>query len=109
MKIETQLSPIDLLDKTQEIEKRLGRQRIIRWGPRTIDIDILLLDNSSYSDERLTIPHIDMTNRSFVLIPLKDVYSQETLFMESIDHLIMKTGNKEEVWKSQEDWEMYYG
>lgn len=104
IKIETDLSPLELLDVTQNIENRLGRKRIIHWGPRTIDIDILLLGSEEISSERLTLPHAEIKKRSFVLIPLKDVYEKDSLFHNTLDELIEKTGNKMDVWKSKESW-----
>lgn len=73
LRIETDLNPLDLLDKTQEIENRLGRKRIIRWGPRTIDIDILLYNQEIISFPRLIIPHGEMHKRLFVLVPLNEI------------------------------------
>lgn len=70
---ETLLSPFALLKKLNEIESRLGRKREIHWGPRTIDLDIIYYDDLVMDTERLTIPHIDMANRDFVLKPLLDV------------------------------------
>lgn len=104
IKIETSLSPIDLLNTTQKIELELGRERLIRWGPRTIDIDLILMEGVTYQDERLTIPHIEIVKRSFVLIPLKDVYEKTELFGKNLEQLINETGNQEEVWKSRESW-----
>lgn len=104
IKIDTSLEPLELLNQTQQIEKRLGRERLIHWGPRTIDIDILLMEGLTLSSKRLTIPHPEIEKRSFVLIPLKDVYTQSLLFGQTIDHLIDQTGNKEDVWTSKESW-----
>lgn len=72
-KTETLLEPFDLLKKLNEIEARLGRERLIHWGPRTIDLDIIYFDDMVIDSERLTIPHIDMANREFVLKPLAEV------------------------------------
>ena len=69
----TQLSPVDLLRQTQSIEKKLGRTKTIRNGPRTIDIDILLYDQEKISTPPLTIPHPRMWEREFVLGPLKEI------------------------------------
>jgi len=66
-------TPESLLDITMEVEKKLYRKRERRWGPRTIDIDILLFGTTGYKSDRLTIPHYDMKNRSFVLIPLLEI------------------------------------
>lgn len=73
LEIETELSPLDLLDVCQQIENDLGRKRIVHWGPRTVDIDILTYDNREYKDERLTLPHPRMEERAFVLAPLREI------------------------------------
>ncbi|MGY3777069.1 2-amino-4-hydroxy-6-hydroxymethyldihydropteridine diphosphokinase [Isobaculum melis] len=109
LRIETALSPLDLLNKTQQIEQELGRVRTIHWGPRTIDIDLLLLGDTTLTSERLILPHKEITKRSFVLIPLADVYVNQTLFGQSLPELIEATGNQQEVWKSKESWESING
>lgn len=63
------LAPSSLLEKCQSIENELGRERKERWGPRTIDIDILTLDQLQYQDEFLKIPHPGIKDRLFVLEP----------------------------------------
>ncbi|NNJ98130.1 MAG: 2-amino-4-hydroxy-6-hydroxymethyldihydropteridine diphosphokinase [Gammaproteobacteria bacterium] len=73
VKIETQLGPHELLDHLQQIEQAQGRERKQRWGPRTIDLDILLFDDRYIKDERLTLPHPGISQRSFVLYPLHNV------------------------------------
>lgn len=71
--IKTSLSPFALLEVTQQIEQQLGRKRGIRWGPRTLDLDILLYNHENIETERLTIPHPRMTERAFVLVPLFEI------------------------------------
>lgn len=71
--LNTQLSPIALLDALQAIEQTHRRVRIQHWGPRTLDLDILLIDNQTINSERLTVPHPFMTQRNFVLYPLADI------------------------------------
>lgn len=71
--IETDLAPDDLLDLTQSIERDLGRTREVRWGPRTIDIDILLYADQTLQTARLTVPHPEMMRRRFVLEPLAEI------------------------------------
>lgn len=71
--IQTNLKPLELLQVLMNVEKRLGRVRTRRWGPRTIDIDILLYDKEQIKHPDLIIPHPHMKNRAFVLIPLKEI------------------------------------
>ncbi|MEK4563191.1 2-amino-4-hydroxy-6-hydroxymethyldihydropteridine diphosphokinase [Alkalihalobacillus sp. FSL R5-0424] len=71
--LNTTLSPFELLAETQQIENQLGRKREIRWGPRTIDLDILLYDQENMKMESLTLPHPRMWQRSFVIIPLLEL------------------------------------
>jgi 2-amino-4-hydroxy-6-hydroxymethyldihydropteridine diphosphokinase len=69
--LDTTLTPLALLDNTQEIERQQGRVRKAeRWGPRTLDLDIMLYGNDTIENERLTIPHYDMKHRMFMLWPL---------------------------------------
>jgi len=73
-KIDTHLSPLALLDALQEIEQSQGRERKEeRWGPRTLDLDILLYADQVIDDQRLTIPHYGMQDREFVLYPLFEI------------------------------------
>lgn len=70
----TGLSPLALLDELQRIEAETGRDRSgERWGPRTLDLDLLLYDDVRRHDERLTLPHPGVTERAFVLVPLADI------------------------------------
>lgn len=71
--VETLYSPYELLETLHSIEDRAGRKRTIRWGPRTLDLDIVLFDDMVISDSTLTIPHIEMHKRAFVLIPLNQI------------------------------------
>ncbi|TKI08798.1 2-amino-4-hydroxy-6-hydroxymethyldihydropteridine diphosphokinase [Martelella alba] len=72
--LDTRLAPETLLDHTQDIERRQGRVRKAnRWGPRTLDLDILLFGDRQQRTERLTLPHYDMKNREFVLYPLAEL------------------------------------
>ncbi|MEH7236362.1 2-amino-4-hydroxy-6-hydroxymethyldihydropteridine diphosphokinase [Bacillus sp. JJ1562] len=73
IKVNTDLSPIDLLQVLQKIELESGRERKIRWGPRTLDLDILLYDHENIETERLIVPHPRMTERAFVLVPLAEI------------------------------------
>lgn len=78
--LNTDLSPIELLDQLQAIENKQGRLRTSeRWGPRTLDLDILLYDNEQIETERLSIPHSGIYDRAFVLYPLYDCVSDLVL------------------------------
>lgn len=70
MKIRTLLTPHELLERLHEIEQEAKRERVVRWGPRTLDLDILLYDDLILDEEELHIPHIEMCKRDFVLKPL---------------------------------------
>jgi 2-amino-4-hydroxy-6-hydroxymethyldihydropteridine diphosphokinase len=71
--VETELDPYGLLAAAQACEQHAGRERRERWGPRTLDVDVLLYDEVQTDDPALTIPHPRMWERGFVLAPLRDV------------------------------------
>ncbi len=71
--VETLYSPHELLELLHNIEDKAGRKRTIKWGPRTLDLDIVLFDDVIISDGTLTIPHAEMQNRFFVLEPLTEI------------------------------------
>ena len=71
--LQTDLSALELLEVCQDIEGELNRKREIRWGPRTIDLDILLFNHDNMKTERLIIPHPRMHERAFVLVPLLEL------------------------------------
>lgn len=71
--LSTSLAPLDLLDRLLAIEQANGRVRRERWGPRTLDLDLLLHGDSVLDDPRLTLPHPRMLERAFVLAPLADL------------------------------------
>jgi len=73
IKIETDLEAPDLLRSLKTIESQLGRLKTFRWGPRTIDLDILLFDQEELQTEELTIPHPFIQERQFVLVPLVEI------------------------------------
>lgn len=74
VELETDLAPEALLDNTQRIELQQGRVRKEeRWGPRTLDLDIMLFGDQVLNTERLTLPHYDMHNRGFMLWPLAEI------------------------------------
>jgi 2-amino-4-hydroxy-6-hydroxymethyldihydropteridine diphosphokinase len=73
VRLSTTLTPNDLLEVCLNTEKQMGRVREVRWGPRNIDIDILLYDNLSIAAEKLTLPHPRMLERAFVMLPLAEI------------------------------------
>jgi len=74
--VETGLSAMRLLDALQDIENRHGRERNQHWGPRTLDLDILLYGDTEIDDDRLTVPHAGLCEREFVLYPLFEIAPQ---------------------------------
>lgn len=73
VELETELSAHVLLDYLQGIENEQGRMREKKWGARTLDLDILLYGDESIQDDRLHIPHVEMSQRGFVLFPLSEI------------------------------------
>ncbi|MCM3360223.1 2-amino-4-hydroxy-6-hydroxymethyldihydropteridine diphosphokinase [Psychrobacillus sp. FSL K6-4046] len=73
VELKTLFTPHELLGKCNEIEDLLGRKRIVRWGPRTVDLDILLYNEENMKTEDLIIPHPRMAERGFVLVPLMEL------------------------------------
>ena len=92
--IETSLSPVELLDCCQFIEQELGRVRLIKWGPRVIDVDILLFEDETINTERLTIPHPFMTERDFVMIPLCEIAKDLKIDGITVETIIQKFDQK---------------
>ena len=73
MQIQTLLTPQELLEELHRIEAAANRERLVHWGPRTLDLDIVFYDKLVYESEDLIIPHVDMENRYFVLKPLSEL------------------------------------
>jgi len=90
----TSLTPIDLLRQLQTIENHLGRLKDIHWGPRTIDIDILLFGSVEVHLPELDIPHPRMFERAFVLVPLRDIINEGKIDGTDIDELLNKCSDK---------------
>lgn len=77
--VATELSPLALLRFCQSVETRLGRRRDQRWGPRTVDIDLLLFDGARMASEVLTLPHPWLHRRRFVLVPLAEIADRKSV------------------------------
>lgn len=71
--LDTLYSPLELLFRLQEEEKEAGRERTVRWGPRTLDLDIIYYDDLILERDHLRIPHLEMSKRDFVLLPLSEI------------------------------------
>lgn len=101
LEIQTPLSAPELLEKILWIEKKLGRVREEKYGPRIIDIDILLFNNDSINEPGLTIPHPEMQNRRFALSPLAEIAPGlvHPLFNKTINELLEICPDKLEVRK----------
>lgn len=90
LKLRTLLTPEELLDRLHELEQAAHRERIVHWGPRTLDLDILLYDQMIIDTPVLHVPHIDMENRDFVLIPLTKLapYYRHPVLNKTISQLL---------------------
>ena len=73
IQVKTLLTPWELLELLHQIEQRAGRERLVHWGPRTLDLDIIFYDDWVVDTKELQIPHPDMQNRDFVLKPLAEL------------------------------------
>ncbi|MDR3156459.1 MAG: 2-amino-4-hydroxy-6-hydroxymethyldihydropteridine diphosphokinase [Lactobacillales bacterium] len=102
--ISTCFTPQELLSCLQRIEKKMGRVRKERWGPRTIDLDILLYEDKEVKEDYLQIPHVELTKRAFVLVPLNEVYMEPLLLGKEISEWIRETNDFENVWLAEESW-----
>lgn len=99
----TAMTPEELLKHTQYIELQLGRTREVRWGPRVIDIDILLYNNIRMNTEQLVIPHPRMAERAFVLVPLAEIEPNLVLpgSGDQIERLVQSVGKEGvHLWKT---------
>jgi 2-amino-4-hydroxy-6-hydroxymethyldihydropteridine diphosphokinase len=74
--VETELQPLEFLQAIRNVERKIGREKTFKWGPRIIDIDILLYGDTCLTEESLEIPHPEMHKRAFVLTPLAEIAPQ---------------------------------
>ena len=98
LKIQTLKSPEELLDTTMAIEQEAHRERIVHWGPRTLDIDILFYDDAIIHTKRLTVPHIEIPKRTFVLEPLAAIapYYMHPVLHTSVLELLQRLEAQED-------------
>lgn len=94
LEIETLLEPEELLDALHDMEDAAGRVRVRRWGPRTLDIDIIFYDKLIYESDNVVIPHPDMQNRDFVLDPLSTLapYYRHPILGKTVMQLYQELG-----------------
>ncbi|MDQ0220874.1 2-amino-4-hydroxy-6-hydroxymethyldihydropteridine diphosphokinase [Peribacillus cavernae] len=103
LKVKTSYGPEELLGKCLKVEQILGRKREIHWGPRTLDLDILLYNHENIETENLSVPHPRMLERAFVIIPLLELDpdimlpKMETPMHEVLDEIKDKEGVR--LWK----------
>ena len=90
LKMRTLLYPEELLKELNRIEKEAGRERIVHWGPRTLDLDILLYDELVMEEDDLCIPHVEMHKRSFVLEPLAEIapYKRHPVYGKTVREML---------------------
>ena len=110
VRIETTLDPLELLENLKSLEEKLGRRQRARWGPREIDIDILLYDDLVLHEPRLTIPHAEMRNRRFVLQPLAEIAADAVhpVLHDSIGTLLERCADTSRVERSAELTESFH-
>lgn len=100
LELRTLLPPGELLEELHRIEKQAGRERIVRWGPRTLDMDIIFYDDLIIEDAKLCIPHVEMHKRKFVLEPLCEIapYKRHPVYGNTVwemnQDLIKKTDDQ---------------
>ena len=98
LKMRTLLTPEELLVRLHQLEQAANRERIIHWGPRTLDLDILFYDQEIIDMPDLHIPHIDLHNRDFVLVPMNQIapYLRHPVLNQTISQLLDSLLNKSE-------------
>jgi dihydroneopterin aldolase/2-amino-4-hydroxy-6-hydroxymethyldihydropteridine diphosphokinase len=97
VEIKTYHNPYKLLEIFNKYEAEAGRVRDVHWGPRTLDIDIIMYDDEIIHDERLIIPHVDMQNRTFVLAPLAEIapYAFNPVTRKTVEQMLTELREKE--------------
>lgn len=90
IKLKTLLAPYELLDRLHELEQEAKRERLVHWGPRTLDLDILLYDDLVLEEDDLCIPHVDMQNRDFVLRPMSEIapYKRHPVYGKTMKEML---------------------
>lgn len=96
IRINSSLSPEEILEKILSIEQRLGRKRLEKWGARLIDIDILFIGNTQINTPSLKVPHPEIVNRKFTLVPMAEIASDfvHPLLKRKISELLEECPDK---------------
>ena len=87
VQLDTTLEALALLDQLQQFEQEAGRIRLRRWGERTLDLDLLIYGQEQIQNERLTVPHIGILERDFVILPLLDLDAHLQLYCHPLNDL----------------------
>lgn len=100
VKVETSLTPVEVLRVCQHIEEKLGRKREMKWGPRVIDLDILLYDEQIIADDILTIPHPATYDRACCIVPLLEIAEEliHPILQKDMDEIYQNLEFPEEVY-----------
>ena len=103
--LETLYTPLELLHFLQSLEKKAGRERKVHWGPRTLDLDILFFEDFISDEPELMVPHPDMQNRSFVLVPLNELcpYYKNPVLGKSVRQLLHELEESEKEKKEERE------
>ena len=90
LELETLLTPRELLAELNRIEAEAGRERIVHWGPRTLDLDIIFYDDMTVQEKDLCIPHVEMHKRKFVLEPLSQIapYKRHPVYGKTVTEML---------------------
>lgn len=99
--VSTTLTPRQLLAALQQIEHYLGRVRVVRWGPRTVDLDILLYGDQEIMEPELQIPHPRMAQRAFVMVPLADLNPGLVIGGQKAQLLAGRLAEEQEIYADQ--------
>lgn len=103
VKLTTSLTPHQLLDELHQIEQMLHRRRLVHWGPRTIDLDIIFFDQLVSDDPVVTLPHPEAHNRLFVLVPIKEISRDDAPIHQLVNQMIAQTSDQNWVRKYNEN------
>ena len=97
LELETLLDPCELLEQLHRIEHEAGRERIVRWGPRTLDLDIIFYDDLVMEEKELCIPHVEVQKRKFVLEPLCEIapYKRHPVYGKTVVEMLEAAGESE--------------